>query len=476
METANAGKENALFSNISSTAVSKPVGFGNDNSNQMVSKLNGNINTGGNKRVGPSIILKVMTGDTISISTLSWYQGAVQPAATGVTAISTELIPLLTAGVGAENGSKLGSVPTAYSSPLLGSDIATLISDDSSTYVSTRPKAFLNWMVVGEDYVAATSSPNHVNAIQIPVCNSGDTSKQIVGLSNMVVRRNGWIYIYLSNESAMDVFFDNLVINLKHGPLVEQKDYYAFGMENPALSTQAIKYQYNKNRYDYNGKEIQSQEFTDSSGLNEDDYGARFYEPQIARWFNIDLNSENHYNITPYNYVLNNPLIYHDQYGLDTAKPTIKSLPMVTVTPKTKNEGFWASVYAFGQSTNPDDVLKKDILGKTALDLADIGYFSKSLNNVLSGLKLVRSIKANPPIPQAKELPWEKGKSPGDGWTWKGEGKPESGRGNWVNENTNQKLHPDFDHGDPKGPHWGLQQPNDEKFDIFPDGRVVPGD
>lgn len=247
-------------------------------------------------------------------------------------------------------------------------------------------------------------------------------------------------------------------------------------MENPALSILAIKYQYNKNRYDYNGKEIQSQEFSDSSGLNEDDYGARFYEPQIGRWFTIDLNSENHYNVTPYNYVLNNPLIYYDQYGLNTAKPNIKSLPMVTVTPKTKNEGFWASVYAFGQSTNPDDVLKKDILGQTVLDLADIGYFSKSLNKVLTGIKLIRSIKANPPVPQAKDLPWEKGKSPGDGWTWKGRGTPESGKGNWVNENTNQKLHPDFDHGDPKGPHWGLQQPNDEKFDIFPDGRVVPGD
>jgi hypothetical protein len=82
METANVGKENALFSNISSTAVSKPVGFGNDNSNQMVSKLNGNINTGGNKRVGPSIILKVMTGDTISISTLSWFHRT-DPAAHG---------------------------------------------------------------------------------------------------------------------------------------------------------------------------------------------------------------------------------------------------------------------------------------------------------------------------------------------------------------------------------------------------------
>jgi hypothetical protein len=48
--------------------------------------------------------------------------------------------------------------------------------------------------------------------------------------------------------------------------------------------------------------------------------------------------------------------------------------------------------------------------------------------------------------------------------------------GNWVNDKTGQKLHPDLDHPDPKGPHWGLQQPDNEKFDIFPDGRVEKND
>lgn len=81
---------------------------------------------------------------------------------------------------------------------------------------------------------------------------------------------------------------------------------------------------------------------------------------------------------------------------------------------------------------------------------------------------------SSPAVPDAKDLPWQKGKSPGADWEWKGTGNPESGDGNWVNKETGQKLHPDLEHGDPKGPHWGLQQPNGEKVDIFPDGRVVP--
>jgi hypothetical protein len=124
METANATVENALFYNVSATATAVISGMTNDPNNKMASKLNRNINTGGNKRVGPSIILKVMTGDTISISTNSWYTGAVQPAATGVTSISNDLLPLLTAGIGGAGGGKGGAVPTSLSGPFLGPDIA----------------------------------------------------------------------------------------------------------------------------------------------------------------------------------------------------------------------------------------------------------------------------------------------------------------------------------------------------------------
>src|SRR5450432_2603923 len=305
METAAATKEDALFSNVSATSTAKPAGFSNDNNNQRASKLNGAVGTAGNKRVGPSIVLKVMTGDTISISTWSWYSGAVQPPATGVADIATELLPLLTAGVSGAGGSKGGAIPTTYSDPLLSGDLRKFL-DSNRVYSGTRPKAFLNWMVVDEEF-AGVKSTNYMSAVQIPLCNAGDTLKQVVGLNQMVIRRNGWIYIYLSNESNQDVFFDNLVVNLTHGPLVEQKDYYAFGLEIPGLCTKAIKQNYIDNRYKYNGKELQNKEFSDGTGLEEYDYGARMYDPQIGRWVKIDNKAELYKNISPYTYAGNQP-------------------------------------------------------------------------------------------------------------------------------------------------------------------------
>jgi RHS repeat-associated protein len=280
METAAVAKEDALFKNVTATSVPKIAGMTNDNNNLRASKL-GDVATAGNKRVGPSIVLKVMAGDTISIGTYGWYTGAVQPPPANAASLATELIPLLTAGVAGQGGGKGGAISSAFSDPLLGTDITNFLP--TRNYIPTRPKAHLNWMVVDEEFAAVTS-PNHMGAVQIPVCNAGDTMKQMIGPSNMVIRRNGWIYIYLSNESAQDVYFDNLVVNLTHGPLIEQKDYYAFGLEIPGLSTSALKYNYLPNKK----KTFQGQEHNTDFGLDVLEFKYRMDDPEIGRFWQVD--------------------------------------------------------------------------------------------------------------------------------------------------------------------------------------------
>src|SRR6201996_6823728 len=83
------------------------------------------------------------------------------------------------------------------------------------------------------------------------------------------------------------------------------------------ISDKALKSQYAQNKYRYNGKELQNQEFSDGSGLEEYDYGARFYDPQIGRWGVPDSMAEKVYPSSPYSYVVNNSLTLNNPSGKD---------------------------------------------------------------------------------------------------------------------------------------------------------------
>ncbi|HVI44428.1 MAG TPA: DUF6443 domain-containing protein [Chitinophaga sp.] len=316
METPVAAKENALFSNVDNTRSTAPAGYpGKTNTNVSVAKLN----AGNGAKVGPSLVLRVMAGDTIQVGAQAFYKStAVNKNSSSNEEIVTSLLQALggnalqsgTHGSAAADQSALG---TGFNSGVY----QRLKEKDPSQNKPENPRAYLSYALFDDQFKLVDDNSGVKQVAATP------DELQPLASGKIVAKKTGFFYVFTTNEENRDMYFDNVVVTHAAGPLLEETHYYPFGLAMAAISNNALRGStYPENKRKFNGNELESGELSDGGGLDLYDFNTRSYDHQLGRFMQIDPLAEVHQDYTPYHFALNNPILFSDPFGMDTTRGT----------------------------------------------------------------------------------------------------------------------------------------------------------
>jgi RHS repeat-associated protein len=284
METEKAASETALFSNLEETRTAKPVGYpssegATDGKNSFVAKLN--ARAGGNK-IGPSLVLRVMAGDTVRIGAKAFYKSQAPVGNRQQVPVEDMIAGLVQAfGQPAAPGNGHSAVVTDNNTPFTtnfyNNHYQRLREKDTEGNHQDRPRSYLNF-VLFDDRFNLVENNSGVRQVK------GEPDVlQTLAVDEMPIEKSGFLYVYTSNETEQDVYFDDLTVTNTTGPVLEETHYYPFGLTMDGISSMAVSKL--QNRVLYQGKEWQHGEFNDGTGLEWYDFSARNYDPQLGRWF-----------------------------------------------------------------------------------------------------------------------------------------------------------------------------------------------
>ena len=238
--------------------------------------------------MGPMRLLKVSKGDRISARVKARYSSAASRNN------GAELNLFLQ---GYPGGNVPGQEGSNANRPALSVGISLTPRPDGAP--ASVPNAYLRLVAYNaEGQVVGNEPPRYVN--------SQDCLGELA-ISDYQVQQEGYVRVYLANESDAPAYFDELVVTHQQALIVQEQHYDPFGLHLVGIEKDG------SYPYHYNGLSEKTSDPTGKGYFYETDW--RGYDPQLGRFRGIDALTHSMPGITPYHYAYNNPVLFNDPTG-----------------------------------------------------------------------------------------------------------------------------------------------------------------
>jgi RHS repeat-associated protein len=231
-----------------------------------------------NHKLGPNAILKVMAGDIVK-GQAKYYYNTNPNDGPGPSVIVNSLVNAFAGVFNSLSVNPLikgggANVTNALNAPL------QLYLDDQDNAGGSAPKAYLTVLFFDEQFNLVE------DACTFDRVTTAGNHSDLLDFGSAQALKNGYAFVYISNESDEQVYFDDFSVEHIRGMLVEESHYYTLGLKIAGISSRKLGSLQNgkiKNIYGFQGVFSEEDEMT---GWNE--FDLRDYDPQIGRWLQSD--------------------------------------------------------------------------------------------------------------------------------------------------------------------------------------------
>lgn len=232
--------------------------------------------------VGPNMLVKVMAGDQIAAQTQYYYKDPVTNPVGGPSSV-TDVITALAAAI-AGGPATTGPAHSALGASGVVSNLtgnvpfAAGADPDAQNGTGDKPKAYLTVLFFDERFNFIGEGSQAVR-----VQTSGGAT---LPFPPTRAPKNGYAFIYVSNESDEMVYFDNMQVSTIRGNILQESHYYPHGLKMMALSSSAMGLPNEgklANNYEYQGDNAET-----DPDIGWTEFALRDYDPQIGRFVQQD--------------------------------------------------------------------------------------------------------------------------------------------------------------------------------------------